>query len=409
MRRPCFVLLVGAVLAACGSGGGSPNDGAVSDAPGGNDGPRPDAAVATCTPVKGTNIALVEVADVGGDPVLVTSPPGDPRLFVVLKGGQIRIIADGKALKTPFLDISNATGAPGPVRAGGEAGLLGLAFHPEYSSNGRFFVYYTGAGIEGKKFSDVVAEYKVSSDPNVADEASGRALFAIPDPESNHNGGMIEFGPDGKLWISTGDGGVQRDPAGHAQRDDILLGKILRLDIAAAQPRPEIWAKGLRNPWRWSFDSKTGELYIGDVGDQAIEEVNVIPWTQTNVNFGWSFFEGTETGFPPTMPPRDPPQNPLPPVVEHGRDEDTGEWKSVIGGQVYRGSCFPDIQGWYFYTDHFQDNLWTFRWENGEAKDDRKLSVADYPTFVSSIHADALGELYVTSLNGTIHRIVAKP
>src|SRR5688572_30253196 len=259
--------------------------------------PAADAAVATCTPQSGTNLALQPVATGLSSPVFLTAPPGDARLFIVEQPGRIRIVKDGTLLETPFLDIR------GPVRStGDEEGLLGLAFHPDYAQNGRFFVYYTADSPNG---DNLVAEYTVGANPDVADTAEERLITFAHPGEGNHNGGGIAFGPDGYLYIGTGDGGGSNDEHGNGQPLTTPLGKMLRIDvdvagtyaIPATNPfvgdgggvREEIWANGLRNPWRWSFDRMTDDLYIADVGQLQREEVNVQPAASTGgENYGWS-------------------------------------------------------------------------------------------------------------------------
>ena len=402
-------------LAACGGGGGggNPEDAAIvdadpnapdadptrPDAKPGPDAPTPDAAQANCTPVRGTKIAVELVATVdGATPLLLTSPPGDPRLFVVQQDGKIAIVKDGEALGTAFLDITDKVNDETS-----EQGLLGLAFHPDYRSNRKFYVYYTADGTQNLEYDNVIEEYQASADnPDVAVKTSVKPVLRIPDPEWNHNGGMMEFGPDGQLWVATGDGG---DGGARSQRDSDLLGKVLRIDVNAASPQATVWAKGLRNPWRWSFDAMTKELYIADVGQNTFEEVNVVASNATGLNFGWNPFEAN-TG------PDNQRAGKTFPVVVHtqGRADNDGEWEAIIGGGVYRGSCFPDIQGTYFYSDNNVGELWSFKWQGGRAEGDARVlansAFVDNPT---SLHADAFGELYVTGASGDIRRIIVTP
>jgi glucose/arabinose dehydrogenase len=418
------LLAIALLAAACGGGDdvGSAIDAARIDGPPGNpiDAPPaggPDAAQFDCTPVTGTTIAMEDVAIVTdeGTPdggyswmsVLVTAPPGDRRLFVVARYGEIRIVKDGEMLATPFLDIDDIV--VGGTSGDSEQGLLGLAFHPQYATNGRFYVYYTSArqNDAANPFNNVVAEYTVDpTNPDLANRASAKPLLTIPDPRDNHNGGMIDFGPDGKLWVGTGDGGKQGDPDGNAQNNSSLLGKILVLDVEDPTPEPVMWGKGLRNPWRWSFDPETGDLYVGDVGQGTTEEITVVASTATNVNFGWNRFEGDNT-YPGQDPKGGNRAGITFPAVTHSQDEG---WQAIAGGQVYRGSCFPDLVGWYFYTDYSKGELWKFRWVGGEAVDHARVLAAnafmDGPT---SIHADAFGELYATDGNGQVKRIVVRP
>ncbi|MGE3545923.1 MAG: sorbosone dehydrogenase family protein, partial [Kofleriaceae bacterium] len=268
----------------------------------------PPAPLAACeTPVAGTKVTAHQIARVTGQAVLVTSPPNDPRLFVIEKNGRIRIIEDGVLQLTPFIDLSSQ------LVVSSEQGLLGLAFHPNYNCNGEFFVYYTTSN------ANVVARCTVSdSNPNLADPTC-TTVISIPDFAPNHNGGMIEFGADGYLYIGTGDGGQYGDPRRNAQalwdgspfgNTVAWLGKILRIDVdhpapgsqygipadnpyAAGGGKPEIFISGVRNPWRWSFDRATGDMWIGDVGQNQTEELNVLKaGEQAGKNLGWSVYEG---------------------------------------------------------------------------------------------------------------------
>jgi glucose/arabinose dehydrogenase len=416
-RRGWPILL--AICASCGSGSktidapsrdglssdGATGDGAIVDAS------TVDAPVNACTPVSGTTLRVRAVTTITDTPLLVTSPPGDVRLFVVGRNGGIEIIEDGTLLPTKFLDISDNVG--GPVLGGGERGLLGLAFHPQYGSNGRFFVYYTTAT------ANVVAEYAVTADRNVADPGSGRILLSIPDSRSNHNGGMIEFGSDGYLYIGTGDGGGGGDPDGNGQDLSALLAKILRIDVnsttgslpygipsgnpyAGGGGAPEVFIYGLRNPWRWSFDAANGDLYIGDVGQDAYEEVSVVPANGGGTNLGWSYCEGNHdyggnscSSISSTLP-----------IIEHPH---TIAVHSVIGGQVYRGSCYPDLQGTYIYADYgFAGRLYTLVYTGGIATNPSQINGV-YSGNVTSIHAAAFGEIYLTTEGGAILHLEAAP
>src|ERR1044071_1789417 len=249
----------------------------------------------------GVTLRLQQVATGLDFPLFLTSPPGDvSRLFVVEKTGKIRIIKDGALVTAPFLDLS------GQVSGGGEQGLLGLAFHPQYAANGRLVVNYTDPSGDTR-----ISAFHVSSNPDVADPASEQVLLAVDQPFANHNGGMVVFGPDGKLYVGLGDGGSGGDPNNNSQNKGTLLGKILRVDVSgtgqlsvpADNPfvgqsgaRPEIWSYGLRNPWRFSFDRQTGDLYIADVGQNAREEIDVsatAAGSGRGLNFGWNIMEGT--------------------------------------------------------------------------------------------------------------------
>ena len=410
--------------AASGDGQQSPIDGsAPPDAP---SGPAPE-----CEPASGTELTTVVIAS-GDDvafPVFVTAPAGDPRLFVVEKCGRIRIIDDGQVVDKPFLDISNLAEDPDHQRVncdGNEEGLLGMAFHPDYASNGRFFVNYIEQPGGNETRFTVVAEYRVSSDSNVA-EANEERIIRFHQPRSNHNAGMLAFGPDGYLYIATGDGGGSGDPDDNGQDETTLLGSMLRLDVSAVgtygipadnpyassangpeDPRPEIWAIGLRNPWRYSFDRETGDLYIGDVGQGHWEEINVQPASSTGgENYGWNTFEGNHC-YPNgttncdtagmTMPVAEYPQADI--------DDDRRD-KSVTGGYVYRGQCIPDIRGWYFYADYGSHRVRTFEYQDGEAQNNRILEGLDFGENIVSFGEDAAGELYVVNISpSTIRKVV---
>ena len=290
MRTRVIALLL---AAACGKNGNK----VYEDAPAGGGEPMPtiDApAMATCTPTSGTTVTMRKIAQVSGSAILATSPPNDGRLFVIEQAGRIRIIDNGGTLlPTPFLDVRQLP----DFAAGGEQGLLGLAFHPQYFQNNYFYVWYTtgpcgGGPPAALPCSNVLERFTASStDLNKADPNSGQIILQIPDFATNHNGGMLEFGPDGYLYVGTGDGGSGGDPAGNGQNKNALLGKMLRIDVdhpangkpygipadnpfAAGGGAPEVFMLGLRNPWRWSFDRANGDMWIGDVGQDAWEEID---------------------------------------------------------------------------------------------------------------------------------------
>lgn len=442
-----FGALLGASLAACGDDGngggkdgGGGNDAARNDGStppptdgrqpvDGQPGPAPDAFAADCTPASGTALTTKLIAaepDID-QPVFVTSPAGDPRLFVVERCGTIRIIENGAVLEKPFLDISLISDQPRVDCSSDEEGLLGLAFHPGFRTNGRFFVKYTKTPPGGSR-SNVVAEYRVSSDPNVADVAE-KTIIDIPQPQANHNSGMVAFGPDGYLYIGTGDGGGAGDPDEVGQDNTSLLAAILRVDVDGGDPyavpsanpyassangpddpRREIWAKGLRNPWRFSFDRQTGDLYIGDVGQGAWEEINVQPASSAGgENYGWNIFEGTHC-FPANVTNCDPAGMTMPVAEYPHRDIDANRRdKSVTGGYVYRGQCIPDIQGWYFYADFGSHIVRTFEYAGGQAQDNRELDV-NFGERIVSFGEDAAGELYVVTVSpDRVYQIVPAP
>ncbi len=377
------------------------------------DAATPDAAgPAFCTPQAGAELVFQEVANGFTRPLFVTSPANDPRLFVVEQPGRIYIVEDGTRLEPPFLDIRAV------VRdSGNEQGLLGLAFHPNYAQNGLFYVNYTAANPSG---DTVVAEYQVSADPNVADDLSERRLMVLDQPAGNHNGGMVVFGPDGYLYIGTGDGGGGGDPYGNGQDFNTLLAAILRIDVDNGDPygipndnpyvgvdgADEVWAWGLRNPWRFSFDRQTGDLYIGDVGQNTWEEVDVQLANSTGgENYGWNVYEGSSCFAGPC---NDPSPYTMPVWEEN---HNTGVC-SITGGYVYRGTCLPDIQGHYFFSDYC-NGIWSFRHENGNAVDvvDRTNSLDPGGIFgnqFTSWGQDAYGEIYGIARGGGIYRLSAQ-
>ena len=426
-------LPIGAFLLAVAAGCGGGNSNGPDAPPTGDDGgggtdadpnapdarELPDAAVATCIPKAGTNVTLAPVATGLDDPLLVTFAPGDARLFVIEQAGRIRVIKDGQLLDTAYLDIS---GSSGRVLGGGERGLLGLAFHPDFRNNDRFYVHFS-ARPSG---DHVIAEFKANPGTDTADPGSFRELLRFTDPYTNHNGGSMEFGPDGKLYIAIGDGGSGGDPQNRAQNDAQYFGKLLRIDVdtrtgdkpygipsdnpfanspgGETDPKPEIWHKGLRNPFRFTFDRGTGNIYIGDVGQGPnptnLEEVNVGPNT-AGTNWGWPDREGTRCFRPATGCAT---ANRVDPVSVHSGNPQG--WTSVMGGQVYRGTCFPDLVGTYFYGDHAAGDIWAFKYTNGTAMNDREVIPNVGP--ITSIHEDATGELYVTTINGLVRRIVVR-
>jgi hypothetical protein len=351
-------------------------------------------------------VGLELVSDEFDFPVWLTSPPGDPRLFVVEKGGRVLVIENDALLPEPFLDLR------GQVSTGNEQGLLSLAFHPDYASNGRFFVNLTDPAGDTR-----IVEYQVSGDPGRADPGSARLVLTIDQPFSNHNGGLALFGPDGMLWIGTGDGGSGGDPQGNGQNPGTLLGKLLRIDVDGAQPyavpadnpfagtagaRPEVWAFGLRNPWRFSFDRETGDLFIGDVGQNRIEEVNAVRGAGEGRNYGWNVMEGTRC-FEPSEGCDE--EGLTLPVVEY----DHGDGCSVTGGAVYRGSAVPDLVGVYLYSDYCSGFVRSFRFDGSGAADERRWPELEPPdNEVVSFGEDADGEVYLLTAGGAVHRIVPR-
>lgn len=350
-------------------------------------------------PAAGAALGLETIATGLESPVLLTTAPGDDRLFVVEQPGRIRIIEDGVLRPQPFLDITDRVGS------GGERGLLGLAFRPDWNVTGQFIVDYTDRSGDTR-----VERYDVSNDPYVADPASGRLILTVAQPFPNHNGGHVTFGPDGMLYVGLGDGGGGGDPLGNGQDGSTLLGSMLRIDITVepyaippdnpfagtAGTRPEIWARGLRNPWRFSFDPAGGRIYIADVGQNQYEEINVAAASDGGLNYGWNIMEGTHCFASATCSMAGLTM----PVLEYGH----GEGCSVTGGHVYRGAGIAALAGHYVYSDYCAGWIRSFRLENGAATDrtDWGLSAGS----VLSFGADGTGELYVLTAAGIVYRLV---
>ena len=345
-------------------------------------------------------VTVEQIASGLDSPVSITHA-GDARLFITLQRGQVVIWDRTTILPEPFLDIRDL------VSNGGERGLLSIAFHPRYAENGLFFVNYTNAGGH-----TVIARYQVSADPNRADHASARQLLTIEQPFSNHNGGQMQFGPDGYLYIGMGDGGSGGDPGNRAQSLNTLLGKMLRIDvdaetyvIPASNPfandtsaRPEIWATGLRNPWRFSFDRASGDLWIADVGQGDWEEVNFQPATSIGgENYGWRRMEGTHC-FNPSNGCNT--GDLVLPVIEYNH---SGGACSVTGGYVYRGASSPRLQGMYIYGDYCNGRIWGATRNGTAAPTIREL--LDTQFFISTFGEDRNGELYVANHGGAVYRL----
>jgi len=336
-------------------------------------------------------------------PTYLTSPPGDTtRLFVVEQAGRIRVLRHDTLLAAPFLDISVK------VLSGGERGLLSLAFHPQYATNQRVYVYFTNLNGDIR-----IVRYNAST-PETANEASADTVIKIAHPlYDNHNGGQLQFGPDGRLYAGTGDGGSGGDPMGNAQNKHALLGKLLRLNVDGASGytiptdnpfardtsgAPEVWSYGLRNPWRFSFDRQTGDLYIGDVGQDLYEEVDVSSTANllgNGLNFGWNVMEGfhcygaatcNQVGL--TLP-----------VLEYPH---TGGACAITGGYVYRGTKIAALVGQYLYSDYCVSFVKTY--PNGQT-----WPTLQPPGSVSSFGQDAKGEVYIVTLDGPVYRIVPGP
>ena len=388
-RSVCFgSIALLALMAGCGGSGGS--DSVVSARP---------------TPIV-TRLALSEVASGLASPLLLTAPANDARKFIVERTGTIRVLQNNALLAKPFLDIASR------IRTTGEGGLLSMAFPPNYASNGFFFVYFTDLA------GDIAVErFHVSTDPNVADPTPLRIISIAHPVNTNHYGGLLAFGPDGFLYMGTGDGGGGGDVPGNAQNLNVLLGKLLRLDVnnsSAAQPyvvpsgnpfvgqvgrRGEIWAYGLRNPWRYAFDPASAMLYIADVGQDRREEVDVAGSAAAGLNYGWNITEGT------LCFPADPcsTQGLTLPVLDYAHDAAGG--CSITGGTVYRGSAVPELRGRYFYSDFCSGWLRSFALVGGVAIERTDWNIANVGQIVS-FGVDAENELYVLSTSGKIYKIV---
>jgi glucose/arabinose dehydrogenase len=436
----CFLCLSAFGLAACGSGGASPTETplvTLASPPGASplstSGPAlaPETAVPNlpqAAPTESANLPAtqapqasattgsvtgfpdpggfdwVKVADGLENPVgLANAGDGSGRLLVVEQPGSIRILRDGSVLSEPFLDIRER------VDCCGERGLLGLAFHPNYLENGYFYVNYTD-----RNGDTVIARFSVSSDdPNRADPDSEKQLILIDQPYPNHNGGSTVFGPDGYLYLGLGDGGSGGDPQGNAQNPAALLGKILRLDVDGGEPyaippdnpfvggdgAPEVWAYGLRNPWRMSFDRLSGDLYIGDVGQNRWEEIDyLLAGSPGGANFGWNYYEGMH---PYLDNPPDPAQF-IFPVAEYGHDQGI----SVTGGYVYRGAEIAEFQGIYLYGDYGSGLVWgLLRTPDGGWQNQQLFKTG---LTLTSFGEDESGEVYLTDWGGSVYRLTRR-
>jgi len=341
--------------------------------------------------------------------VFVTSQPGDTdRVFVVEQAGRIRVLRHDTLLANPFLDIR------GKISADGERGLLSMAFDPHYAVSGRVYVYVTN------KNGDIrIVRYRVPSVSNNlgdVDESTADTVIAIPHPTyDNHNGGQLQFGPDGKLYAATGDGGSGGDPNDNAQNKSVLLGKLLRLDVdvasgyAVPSDNPfgsEVWAYGLRNPWRFSFDRQTGDLYIADVGQAKWEEVDVATHgvqLGRGANYGWNVLEGTHCYSPVSACD---PTGKIPPVLEY--DHSNGAC-TVIGGYVYRGTRVVALQGQYLYADYCSGFVKSFRFTMSGITDQHDWPALSPGGGITSFGEDARGELYIMQETGQLYRIVPHP
>jgi glucose/arabinose dehydrogenase len=348
-------------------------------------------------------VVLITIASGFTNPIAVQQPlpDGSNRFFVAEQAGAIRIVQNGAILPAPFLDLTSK------VNSGGEKGLLGLAFHPAYLQNRRFFVHYNR--LVNSRLQSVVAEYAASvANPNQADPARERIILTLDQPFENHNGGQIAFGAGGFLYLGFGDGGSEGDPLGNGQNLQTLLGKILWIDVsstalsysippdnplAAGGGRPEIWAYGLRNPWRFSFDLPTGRLFAGDVGQDRFEEIDLI---QRGGNFGWSIMEAMHC-FHPAVNCNT--SGLIPPIAEY----DHSEGDAVIGGYVYHGTAISGLQQAYVFGDFGSGRIWLLR-ENPPGIWTRSLLLATGAN-LSSFGQDQAGEIYVVLYSGALARL----
>jgi glucose/arabinose dehydrogenase len=360
---------------------------------------------ASTTDAADTKVRLVQVGSFQ-QPVGVTGAPGDPsRVFVVQRSGQVMLLLNGHVQARPFLDITNLVYSQGSD----EQGLLGLAFPSNYASSGLFYVDYTTAGNDIR----VVQYQRSPSDANLANPASARLVMAIDHHlYTNHNGGQLAFGPDGDLYIGVGDGGSEDDPENNGQNTDTLLGKILRIDpspsggytvppsnpfVGQSGKRAEIWAYGLRNPWRFSFDRTTGALIIGDVGQNLQEEVDFAPaGTGAGANYGWSIWEGDRRNKPGNAPHAVFPVL----IARH-----SSGYCAIIGGYVVRDRSLPSLYGRYLFGDYCRPQIESVKLSRGNATDLHATGLNVSAT--SSFGEDARGHIYIASLNGPVYRITS--
>ena len=381
-------------LLAC--GGGNNNNNGKTDFP-----------CVAATPVAGTAIQLQSVATGLADPVYVTAPTGDTRLFIVEKPGRIRLVKDGQLLAASYLDINDR------VNDGGqEQGLLSVAFHPDFVNNGKLYVYYTdiGGDIQISEFTTA------DSNGDTADATTEKKLLFIEHTENdNHNGGLLKFGPDGFLYAGVGDGGAANDPFDSGQDTANLLGKLLRLDSATGGPAPgnpfnnEVYDFGLRNPWRYSFDRETGDLYIGDVGQNQFEEVDFkTAATPPGTNWGWSDMEGNGNCIN-NANCNDPALNITLPITEyqHTNDPEGDNGCSITGGYVYRGDTMPDLAGTYFFADVCASFVKSLKVVNGVATNEQDVTAQfGGAQAIVSFGEDGCGETYVVEFGGTVSKMV---
>ena len=408
--RPAALILAASLLAGC-----SPSDPAASPSPS-VPASSPSSAAASSSAPAATPTPTAKPPRTGpprlklvarfDNVTHVAAPPGDPRLFVVEQAGRVRLVKGGKPVARPFLDIASQ------VRHRGEQGMLSIAFAPDFASSGKFYVDYNGTDGAVR-----VVEYAVGSDPDRADPGTRRELLRIPKPHENHNGGQLVFDAKGMLIVSIGDGGSGNDPDNNAQDLGSILGKLLRIDpkpaggkpygippdnpyVSRSGARPEVWAYGLRNPWRFSFDPETGDLYVGDVGQYAIEELNAVPRAkQAGANYGWRVFEGRRRNFKGETP------NTAGALIEpvHQFNHDGGRCV-ITSGVVYRGSVAA-LRGKFLFGEYCTGALWSI--PAGTAARPEVTTLALSAPQVSTFGVDGFGEVYVASGNGEVWLITA--
>ena len=380
------------------------------------------------------NLSSVLIADGYKKPVFITSYPNNAKLlYIVEQAGLIKIINDGKKLSRPFFDINKRV--VNPNRPGDERGLLGFAFHPNHTNNGKFYINYMD-----NDGNTIISEFSTNSELR-ANHKSERIILKLKQPYGNHNGGDIQFGPDGYLYISIGDGGKAGDPLNAGQDLSSLFGKIIRIDIeqkpygipksnpffGQKDKREEIWAWGLRNVWRFSFDKQTGDKYLADVGQNKWEEVNFEPASsEGGLNYGWRIMEANHCYDPKENCPT---EGLIKPIIEYPNDanhpafafriieelsfsETDVEGCSVTGGYVYRGQKIKSMQGQYIFGDYCSGNIWTLRVVNGKAinfknrTEEINIGGGEFTTYISSFGQDSDGEIYIIDYNGGIYKLI---
>jgi glucose/arabinose dehydrogenase len=381
--RVLLLIAIVLLLAGCSLGdeeGSAPNPDTIS-------GPAPPTNSGTSTrrvPSGPLRVKLTHVAGGLDSPVYLASTPSEPdRLYVVEQVGRIRIVEEGRLLGEPFLDIASE------VRAGGEQGLLSVAFAPDYETSRRFYVNYTDPNGDTR-----VVEFETRAD---AAPARQRQLLYVDQPYANHNGGLVVFGPDGRLYVGMGDGGSGGDPEGRAQDLGYRLGKLLSADVGEPEPEWRVEGLGLRNPWRFSFDRETGDLWIADVGQGDWEEIDFLPGESPGLeNYGWDVYEGTHVF-------EDKEPNPRGALVMPVAEYNHAEGCSITGGYVYRGTSIPAAEGRYFYGDYCSGAVWTLSPRGDGVSQPRRLPF-EVPG-LSSFGEDSAGELYLLSLGGEVYRL----